>query len=390
MKNLWIDTLYLDEALWSTFPLLLIDRLCKDGYETHLMVPSIKKKEKITTSLSNKIVYVPTIRLPVLSNLSFYLMLLFYLPNTIKKIKPRVIIVDIDALPGVVPVLLFYNIKLIIDIRTSFIFYKGIRGYIQKIHNTFLITLAKLFCDCITVTSSALKEELCNIFRVRPQKIKVLTNGVSLDLFDLNKYKNSSKNLKKRLKLEGKFVVMYHGSLGIGRGLIETIKAIQKVATKYPEIFFLILGSGGTQFQTKLYFTIKNKSLEDNVYIHKAVNHSEVPKFISICDVGIVPLDTFSYPRTSCPLKLLEYLAMKKNVIATDIPFSREILKHGECIILIPSNSSEDIARAIEYVYKNRAALKRMGEIGRAIVEQKYTWKKKAEELASYIGALVK
>jgi len=384
MKILWIDHIYIDSAVYSTFPLLLIDSLRKNNHEIHLIIPSTQKEEKAIAQLMTNVENLPTIRLPLLSSLSFYLMLLFYLPKAIKKIDPHAIIVDIYALPGIIPAFLFRSVKVIMDVRSSFVEWKGIRGYVEKIKYFSMIALAKHLCNCITVTSPALKKELVDVFGADPAMVKVLTNGVSLDLFDNNKYRASSKNLKEQLNLDEKFIVFYHGSLYIEkRGIQEAVKAIAELTPKYPEITLFLLGSGAKKIQNKLKFLTK-----DNLCIHGPVDHSEVPKFISMCDVGIALFDTFSFPRTSCPLKILEYLAMEKIVIATDIPFNRELLKYGNCMILIPSNSPENITEAIEYVYKNREASKRMGKIGRGIIEQHYTWERKAKDVVSFIEEL--
>ena len=389
MKILWVHHIDLNTALYSTFPLLLIGSLLKNGHEIHLIVPSIRKNGKIIAELAGNVVYLPTVRLPVLSILSFYLMLLLYLPKTIKKINPHAIVADIYSLPGIIVAQLFPNIKFVIDVRSSFVGEKGIRGYIKKVHYISAVVLAKRLGDCITVTSSALKKELDDVFRVDSAMIKVLTNGVSLDLFDYSKYRIVSKKLKEKLNLNEKFVVFYHGSFGSKRGLLETIEAIVRLAPRYPEIAFFIVGSG-SHFENEMESLVKKKALQNNVYIHEAVSHSEVPKFISMCDVAIAPFDSSSYPRTSCPLKILEYLAMMKPIITTAIPFNMELVKHGACLFFIHSNSPEDITRAIEHVYKNIEKLRQVGKIGRTVIEQYYTWEEKAKDLENFIGALSK
>ena len=385
MRLLWINHIFIDTAMYSTFPLLLIDKLSKSGHKVHLIIPSNTKKSFLP--LFNDTKYLPTIRLPVLSSLSFFLMLLFYLPKAIKNKNPDVIIGNIADYPGLIITKLFRNIKLVLDVRAS-IGKRGVSGLIERILYYTAIKIARAhICDGITVTSPALKEELCTLGMDRA-RVEVVTNGVSLDLFDYKKNIVFSRELKKELHVSEKFIVMYHGSLGPRRGLLETIEAIARIKAKHPDIFFFILGAGS--YEDKLKHLIEEKSLTDNVYIHKPVSHERVPSFLSICDLGIVPLDIFSYPRTSCPLKLLECLAMEKPVITTDIPFSREILEHGKCGILIPSNNPENIVAAIEYMYERRNSLKQIGKIGRAIIEQHYTWEEKAKDLENFIGVLSK
>lgn len=388
MKILWVDHMYLDDASHSTFPLFLIDSLRKKGHEVQLLVPSIKKGNQDTSLLANNIVYIPTVRLPFISSLIFSFMLLFYLPKAIKKMSPHAIVVDKYIFLGMIWSYLFRKIKLIVDVRSTSVWEKGIRGYIDRMQYAFSVILAKYFSDCITATSFALKQELCELFGIKPSLVKVLTNGVSSHLLAYKKDRMFIEKIRKELQLHEKFVVFYHGSLGHKRGILETIDAIKKLASKYPEITFFMIGLGHSR--NRLISLIKKNSLENNVYIHEGVSHVEIPKFISMSDVGIAPLDTFSYPRTSCPLKVLEYLAMEKIVIATDIPFNRELLRYGNCMILIPSNSSREIAEAIEYVYKNKNELKEMGKMGKTIIEQHYTWDNKAAELVEIIEAIEK
>jgi len=115
------------------------------------------------------------------------------------------------------------------------------------------------------------------------------------------------------------------------------------------------------------------------------VDYAEVPKYIAMCDVGIVPLPDLPYWRFQCPLKLLEYLAMKKVVIVTDIPAHRAIIGKEKCGIYISSVKPIGIAKSITYAYNNKEKLGKWGEIGRTIIKQEYTWEKVARDLENYL-----
>jgi glycosyltransferase involved in cell wall biosynthesis len=380
VKILWIDHIYVDVAVYSTFPLRLIDSLRKNNVEVLLAIPSVKKKDGINSTLAIDTKFIPTVRLPLLSSISFFVMLLFWLPRAIKNFSPDAVIVDLYAFPGAVPALLCSKVKVIVDVRSSFVEKDGIFGRFGRLKHSLMIALAKHLCDRMTVTSNGLKEEMRDMYGINPEMVDVLTNGVSTDLFDYKKNEKISLDLRHELGVDKKFIVFYHGELGLQRGVLETAEAIAKLAHAYPDILFFLLGPDEEHLSEKL-----DKLIKNNVYVHKPVDHSEVPKFISMCDVGIAPFDTHSFPWTSCPLKVLEYLAMEKIVIATDILFNRELLKYGDCIFLIPSNSPENIAEAIEYVYKNREQLREMGKTGRSIIEQYYTWEIKAKDVVALI-----
>jgi glycosyltransferase involved in cell wall biosynthesis len=386
LKILWVNHIFLDNDVYSTFPLQLIYSLRERGHQVHLIVPSLisKRKQKQDPRTTS----VPIINLQVLSSLSFFFSLLFYIPKMVKKDQPNVIIGNIYEYPGLIIAKLFRNVKLVLDMRASIGGTSGLGDLIEKILYSTSMRLANNVGDGITVASSALREEICQN-GINRSKIRVVTNGVSLDLFDYKEKLPLSAKLREKFNLSNKFVLMYHGSLCPMRGLPETIEALSIVKLKHPDIFFFVLGQGTKEYEEMLTKLVEEKSLSSNFYLHKPVNHKLVPEFLGICDFGVIPLAVYSYPLTSCPLKIAEYLAMTRPVLLTDIYFSREVMELGKCGFLIPSNKTEDIAIGIEYMYQQRNLLNQMGLTGRDIVEKNFSWTEKSRDLEDFIKELL-
>jgi glycosyltransferase involved in cell wall biosynthesis len=84
----------------------------------------------------------------------------------------------------------------------------------------------------------------------------------------------------------------------------------------------------------------------------------------------------------------MEYLAMGKSVIVTDIEAHREVLNGLPCGIFIKSHNVEEIARAIERAYRRRHEFRKRGRMGREMVIQRFTWDKQAENLTDFLKAL--
>ena len=381
MKILWVNHISVDDV-YSTFPLQLVYALKKRGHQIQLIVPSVNDKKR--SASFRDVTFVPVIHLPMLSSLSFFFLLLFYLPKSIKLERPDVIVGNLWEYPGLIVAKLFRETKLVFDVRASIEKCSFSREWI--VYST-AISFAKRVKNGITVASVALKEELCD-YGINENRVRVITNGVSLELFSNQEHVSFVERFREEHNLTGKFVIMYHGSLGPLRGLPQTLKAMLICNSKYPDIVFFILGSGSKIYEAKINDFIAKNSLENNVIIHKAVAHSKVPEFLSICDVGIVALATHSYPRTSCPLKLLEYMAIGKPVISSAIHFSKGVFAKGKCGELISSNKPQLIASAIEYMYNNKDVLQQMGKVGRAIIEQQYSWSDKAKDFESFVGVL--
>jgi glycosyltransferase involved in cell wall biosynthesis len=193
--------------------------------------------------------------------------------------------------------------------------------------------------------------------------------------------------LRKNLGISGKFVVFYHGIFDEKRGLIETVQAMKCLETSHPDIVLFLMGQSGPDDAFSMEDFVK-KSDSKNVIVHERVPYSEVPAYIDMCDVGIVPLPNIKEWRYQCPLNLLEYLSMGKVTIATDIPANREILDNSKCAIYASSAQPTEIAQAIVLAYNNQSKLSEWGVDGQEIIAKKYTWPKIGENLETYLLSL--
>ena len=109
-----------------------------------------------------------------------------------------------------------------------------------------------------------------------------------------------------------------------------------------------------------------------------------------MADVGILPFPELMWWRVSCPLKLMEYLAMEKPVIVTDIEAHRHVLDGIHCGLFISSNRPADIAQGILKMYQNREQLGTIGKEGRIRVQDKYTWEAQTIKLEKYLYSIIK
>jgi glycosyltransferase involved in cell wall biosynthesis len=242
------------------------------------------------------------------------------------------------------------------------------------------LILAKRKFDGITMVTELMKKEVCDRFNVNPEFVGVWTGAVSSSIFNPRNF--DEKEIKRNLGLGDKFVIFYHGKVRV-QGLVETFRALGLLKTKHTDLVLYLLGK--PTFHMFWNDLAQELNIQNNVIFHGNVRYEDVPKYIAMSDLPIVPLPDHPNWRNQCPLKLLEYLAMGKAVILTDIPANREIVGKSKCGIYISSVDPEEIAQAISYAYRNRESLGQLGKAGRAIIEDKYTWEKVAKELRDYL-----
>ena len=385
MKIIWINYKRFDRDLDKATSIEMTGELLKKGHRVHLIIPYSVGRHNF--GLGKNIVYLPTMRWRGFHSLGFSLMVLLYLIPVALFDTPNIILMDFKAFFPLVPLMALSKLRLtktkfVLDIRSIPVeVHDPIDRIKEQICNA-VLPLANFFSDGVTVISPLLRRRICEEHNIDENNIGIWSSGVSLETFDFQ----GVGHINELHFCSKEFIVMYHGTLSQSRGLQETVKAIKLLKSKYPDIVFFLLGDG--KAKSELEFLIHELNLENKVCLHKSVPYEDVPKYIASCNIGILPFPNLGWWRVSSPLKLMEYLAMEKPVIVTDIEAHREVLHNSPCGIFVKSHKPEEIARGIERAYRLRNKLRKMGKKGRDLVIGKYTWEKQAENLMSFLESL--
>lgn len=390
-KVLWWKPNLGDGSLHKMADLEILRKLTQRNYKIHLIVPATKDRMILLTN--NSKVHITSVRmkyLPLILPLARSIMLSILLPFYIISFRPEFIIGEPDvSILSFFPTIILSKmrkIKLILDIRTVPVETFGFKGFLMKSLFVVSVLFAKRYFDGITTITSLMEREVCERFQLASKKRGVWTSGVSIELFSPSKYISAISDFRDKLGISSRFVVFYHGVFSATRGLQQSIEAMEIVKKAYPDIILFLLGSGPVA--SNLGQLIQEKELESTVIIHNPVDQSEVPRFISMCDVAIIPLPDNQFWRSQSPLKLFEYLAMEKVVILTKIPAHTAVIGDAKCGLFISSVDPVEIAEAIENAYLNRSNLRNWGRTGREIVSEKYTWEKVSIDLDNFLSSI--
>ena len=389
-RILWISFLYMDKSLHKTTQIEVLRHLAKRGYSVFLL--ALYSQKKIKTEYSDlKIHCIPMKDRPVITNALFVLLLLFFLPFYVMHFEPNYLIVEPqDATAfGLIPVALLPKStrpKIILDARTAFIAKasRDIGGFFFD--NSFHI--AKKLFDGITTITPMMKSDFCNKYHIDSKRVGVWTSGVDTELFNPQNFSKERIELREKFGLSKKLVLFYHGAFGavhgIGsRGIVETVESLALLKGKIDDVALFLLGGGSCS--QRILELVREYEIQDRVIIHELVDYKDVPKFIAMCDVGLQPFPDRPEWRSQCSLALLEYLAMKKPVIATPLPLNRYVIGNCECGIYVSSTDSSDIAKGIWSAYSHKLELEQWGSYGKTIINQRFTWEKVAESFDEYL-----
>ena len=86
------------------------------------------------------------------------------------------------------------------------------------------------------------------------------------------------------------------------------------------------------------------------------------------------------------PIKLFEAMAAGTPVVATDMPFQREIVRDSQCGVVIPVGDPGKLALAVAAIVRDPQAGRAMGEAGRAALLARYSWDRAAEKTSELIS----
>lgn len=191
-------------------------------------------------------------------------------------------------------------------------------------------------------------------FGMPPEKILVAPDGVDLDAFSQPLSKQAARAAL-GLPLE-KPIAAYVGHLYTGRGVEHILEAAQRL----PEVEFLLVG-GHPEDQLRWQNVAQSMGLK-NLLFAGFVPNREVPSYLWAADFLLMPYG-LSCPTVDwmSPLKMFEYMAAGRAIVASDLPAVREVLSHGQNAWLCAPDSGEALADAISTMAEKEELCAKMG-----------------------------
>jgi len=224
---------------------------------------------------------------------------------------------------------------------------------------------------CIT---KHLSDMIRDEFKIN-KKLLVAPDGIDLDALHIN---NHASGIQNRVK-PGK-TLLYLGSLHHWKGIDVLIEAMKFM----PGIFLLIVGGNTERINYYKSFAIKHR-VADRIHFEGFVVPGKRFEYFSIADVCILPLKPIHIASYfTSPLKLFEYMASGKPIVASDLPSIREILKHNVNSILVPPDNPESLASGIRFILENPLFAEKIARQA-AVDVLSHTWDKRAKIIIDFI-----
>lgn len=239
--------------------------------------------------------------------------------------------------------------------------------FVRKIAMFFSRLLFK-YSDKIIVVTKLLQNYVLNE-GINPEKVILLLNGVSLENTVVNKGKLEI--LKKKYSIKkNDFVLFFMGYFYEFAGLKEIIDYYNSDVIRGKLNFkFLLVGDGGIYNQL-----IKHckKIKADWVYFTGRIPFFEITEYIELADLCLMSFDLNEITREITPVKIMEYMAMKKPVLSNSLPgVVNEIGKDNGVIY---AKNQIELIKKIKPLSLDKEKLREIGKDGFRLIEKYYSW----------------
>jgi glycosyltransferase involved in cell wall biosynthesis len=178
----------------------------------------------------------------------------------------------------------------------------------------------------------------------------------------------------------GPITVGYFGHLYPGKGM----EMIAALAPMLPNMRFEVYG--GTE--TDLARWREACAGQENLTLYGHIPHAEVAGRMAGCDILIAPYAAQvshagggDIGRWMSPLKLFEYMAAERPIVASDLPVLREVVRDGDTALLCTPGDVTAFAEGLQRLGNDPGLRTRLGAAGRDLLEAEYTWDRRARRV---------
>ncbi|MDT8860610.1 glycosyltransferase family 4 protein [Alkalihalobacillus sp. MEB130] len=232
--------------------------------------------------------------------------------------------------------------------------------------------------DKIITISDYIGKTISDLFPQAASKLKTIYSGVDINRFappHSKKAREMRQEIRQEYGLEGKKIILFAGRLSKNKGADILVQAMPELAKKHPDIALIIVGSKWFSVNEVSDYVAYVRALASKLPIPVVntgfVAPTEIQKWFAAADVFVCP------SQWQEPLARVHYEAMASGlpVITTARGGNPEVItpnKNG--FVVEQPEDPRAFADLIAPLLSNSNLSKKLGQNGRKLVEEKFTW----------------
>jgi len=233
----------------------------------------------------------------------------------------------------------------------------------------------------VLIVDSPTQREYWKQWGLEENRCVVLPNGLNLELFSP---KINVEKAKSHCGIDEKKVVFYHGDISHMDGIDVLVAAAPAIIKGADDVNIMVVGSG-SRYANKLKSIVKAKGLEHFFIFTGWVPHTNIPQYIAAANVCVAPFRLTLTSNSNLMNKVIEYLAMRKPIVATGSSGLKEML--GDIANYIEPDDPKMLADVTLHVLNEHSFTARVPRMLK--IAEKLDWKKIVQHEEKIINAML-
>ncbi len=240
--------------------------------------------------------------------------------------------------------------------------------------------------DHVIVVNESYKRVAMTRGRVPEQRLTVVRNGPDVAL--LSAARNESQLAPEHANggAEGQMVLAYIGVMGYQDGLDYLLRALHHLVHDLGRTNFCCVLIGHGDACTELQAMTSSLGLGDYIRFTGWVDYDRVGGYLQAADICVAPEPSNPYTDVSTTIKMMEYMALGKPIVAFELPEHRWTAR--EAARYARPNDELDFARQLAALMDAPELRQQMGRFGRNRVETELAWPDQAKHLVEAYAVL--
>ncbi|MBL8132450.1 MAG: glycosyltransferase family 4 protein [Anaerolineae bacterium] len=268
------------------------------------------------------------------------------------------------------PVIRLWGVRFVYDHHdlAPELYYARFGGGSRLVHDLLLLCeiLSCRAADRVIVTNESYRDLAQTRARVAPDRISIVRNGPD-ETGDSCEEAHSE------------VVIAYAGSVGFQDGVDHLLRTLRCLISDFGRTDFRCVLMGDGDALATVERLASELDLQGRIEFRGWVQPEEVGEALRRCDICVAPEPRNPYNDRSTMIKVLEYMAAGKPIVAFDLIEHRR--SADDAALYAQPNDVRDFARQIAILIDDPALRQRMGDIGRRRIAEEFAWRHQAPHL---------
>jgi glycosyltransferase involved in cell wall biosynthesis len=237
--------------------------------------------------------------------------------------------------------------------------------------------LHRFFLKAADIMASKRVSAIVSVEEPKARRYKIYVRG-SIPVLTIENYPRTdlfSPSKERRRMPDAGITGLYSGGISLDRGLEEMLWLTRRINDSGYD-FTLILNGTFVDLESRRSYgrLVETYGVAGKVWCTGWVPHHVVPNYVRQADICFAILYPTEIYFRSLPIKIFEYMACARPIIASDLPLISEVVKGSRCGLVVKPADRASLLDAALLLVRDESLRESLGLNGLTAVKEKYNW----------------